>query len=122
MKNILIVEKSSDIGTNLVSFLGKEYQVNSASTREDALKYLGQKEADILIVDVEVPVVKSLQLIQEAKNIRPDLAVVAIYLCFDQTQDVEHILRKAADICIRKPIDDYEIISKAIKQLDTKKE
>jgi CheY-like chemotaxis protein len=44
-----------------------------------------------------------------------------MYLYFDQTQDVEHLLRKVADICIRKPLDNHEVIAKAIQQMFTKK-
>lgn len=105
----------------LIPLLGKTYQVCMPSSREEVLDHLRCKETDLLIVDVKTPVVKTLHLIQEAKNVRPDLAVIVMYIYFDQMQDVEHLLRKVADVCIRKPFDNYEVILKAIQQLEKRK-
>lgn len=121
MKMILIAESDPDMCATLIPLLGEKYQVCMASSREEVLNCLRQKETNLLIVDVKTPVVKTLHLIQEAKNIRPDLAVIVMYIYFDQIQDVEHLLRKVADVCIRKPFDNYEVILKAIQQLETKK-
>ncbi|MGB7293299.1 MAG: response regulator [Thermodesulfobacteriota bacterium] len=106
---------------DVASFVRDKYQVSIAKSREEALERLRQEEIDVLIVDVKVPVTRALQLIQEAKSIRRNLGVIVIYLYFDQTQDVEHLLRRVADICIRKPLDSNEVISKAIQQMDLKK-
>lgn len=121
MKKILIAESDPDMDTALVSLLGEKYQVCMAGSREEVLDCLRRKETNLLIVDVKTPVVKTLHLIQEAKNIRPDLAVIVMYIYFDQIQDVEHLLRKVADVCIRKPFDNYEVILKAIQQLEKRK-
>jgi DNA-binding NtrC family response regulator len=121
MKKVLIAGDDPDMDTALVSLLGEKYQVCMAGSREEVLDCLRRKETNLLIVDVKTPVVKTLHLIQEAKNIRPDLAVIVMYIYFDQIQDVEHLLRKVADVCIRKPFDNYEVILKAIQQLETKK-
>ena len=101
---------------DMVSFVRDKYQLSIAKSREEALEHLRQQEIDILIIDVKVPVTGALQVIQEAKSIRPNLGVIVMYLYFDQTQDVEHLLRRLADICIRKPLDSDEVISKAIQQ------
>jgi len=121
MKKILIAENDPDMCAALVPLLGETYQVCMPSSREEVLVCLRRKETDLLIVDVKVPVLETLHLIQEAKNIRADLAVIVMYIYFDQIQDVEHLLRKVADICIRKPFDNYEVILKAIQQLDKRK-
>ena len=121
MKKILIAESDPDMCAALVPFLGEKYQVCMTSSRDEALDCLRRKETDVLIVDVKTPVVETLHLIQEAQNIRPDLAVIVMYIYFDQMQDVEHLLRKVADVCIRKPFDNYEVILKAIQQLEIRK-
>ena len=105
----------------LIPLLREKYQVCMASSREEVLLCLRRKETDLLIVDTKTPVVKTLHLIQEARNIRPDLAVIVMYIYFDQIQDMEHLLRKVADICIRKPFDNYEVILKAIQQLEKRR-
>lgn len=117
-----MAECEPEICADLASFVGEKYQVSIAKSKDEALEHLHQEEIDLLIVDVKVPVTKALQFIQEAKNIRPDLAVIVMYLYFDQTQDVEHLLRKLADVCIRKPLDNHEVISKAIRQMEIKRE
>ncbi len=106
-----------EICADLASSVSDRYEVSMAESREEVLERLRHEEIDLLIVDVKVPATRALQLIQEAKSIRRNLAVIVTYLYFDQTQDVEHLLRKLADICIRKPIDSDEVISKAIQQL-----
>lgn len=106
---------------DVASFVRNKYQLSIAKSRHEALEQLRQQEIDILIIDVKVPVTGALQLIQEAKSIRPNLGVIVMYLYFDQTQDVEHLLRRLADICIRKPLDSDEVISKAIQQMFIKK-
>ena len=122
MKKILIAESDPDMFAALVPFIGEKYQVCMAGSREEVLDCLRRKETNLLlIVDVKTPVVKTLHLIQEAKNIRPNLAVIVMYIYFDQIQDVEHLLRKVADVCIRKPFDNYEVILKAIQQLEKRK-
>ena len=121
MKKVLIAGDDPDMDTALVSLLGEKYQVCMAGSREEVLDCLRRKETNLLIGDVKTPVVKTLHLIQEAKNIRPDLAVIVMYIYFDQIQDVEHLLRKVADVCIRKPFDNYEVILKAIQQLEKRK-
>ena len=118
MKNILIAESDPDMCADLTTFLGEKYRVCVANSREEVLDCLSRKETDLLIVDVKVPVVKTLHLIQEAKNIRPELAVIVMYIYFDRIQDVEYLLRKVSDVCIRKPFDNYEVILKAIQQLE----
>lgn len=122
MKKILMVECEIEMYNALVSILGEKYQVSMASSKEEVLDNLSREEIDLLIVDVKVPVTKTFQLIQEAKQKKPEVAIIVTYLCFDEVQDVEHLLRKAADMCIRKPIDNYEIISKAIQQTEKQKE
>ncbi len=122
MKKILMVECEIEMYNALVSILGEKYQVSMASSKEEVLDDLSREDIDLLIVDVKVPVTKTFQLIQEAKQKKPEVAVIVMYLCFDEVQDVEHLLRKAADVCIRKPIDNYEIISKAIEQTEIQKE
>jgi DNA-binding response OmpR family regulator len=117
-----MVECEIEMYNALVSILGEKYQVSMASSKEEVLDDLSREEIDLLFVDVKVPVTKTFQLIQEAKQQKPEVAVIVTYLCFDEVQDVEHLLRKVADVCIRKPIDNYEIISKAIQQIDIKKE
>jgi DNA-binding response OmpR family regulator len=117
-----MVECEIEMYNALVSIMGEKYQVSMASSKEEVLDDLSREEIDLLFVDVKVPVTKTFQLIQEAKQQKPEVAVIVTYLCFDEVQDVEHLLRKVADVCIRKPIDNYEIISKAIQQIDIKKE
>lgn len=112
-----MAECEPDICSDLTLPLREEHRVRKAKSREEALEHLRKEEIDLLIIDVRVPVTGALRLIQEAKSIRQNLAVIVTYLYFDQTQDVEHLLRKLADICIRKPFDSDEVISKAIQQL-----
>ena len=104
----------------LISFLGEKYQAFAASSKEEVLDQLRQEDIDLLIIDVEIPAAKTLHLIQEAGSIRPDLSVIVMYVYFDQTQDVEHLIRKIADVCVRKPFDSCEVILKAIQQLEKK--
>jgi DNA-binding NtrC family response regulator len=105
MKNILIVEDEFSIRESLQSWLmDLGYQVEVAREGEEALKRIGEKDFDVLILDLRLPGKDGLQVLKEARAKKPKLRGIIITAYPTVEKAVEAMKEGAVDF-LAKPID-----------------
>ncbi len=75
-KTVLIVDDEEDIGFFLASSLGDVFKTFTAQSPVEALRILEKEKVDILLTDINMPVMKGDELAKRAREIRSDLKVI----------------------------------------------
>ena len=76
--SVLIVEDEAIIRESLRDWLKDTYLVTTAENGEEALPLVAKEDFDILIVDVRLPGKSGLQVLSEAKDLKPRLQCIVI--------------------------------------------
>jgi len=76
--SVIIVEDETIIRESLRDWLKDTYQVTTAGNGEEALPLIAQTDFDILIVDVRLPGKSGLQVLSEAKDLKPRMQCIVI--------------------------------------------
>src|SRR5579871_2685441 len=96
LKNILIVDDSESIrelvGLTLES---SGYQVQKGMDGQDALKFLDGRAIDLVITDLNMPVMDGIQLIREIRK-KPEYSTVPILMLTTESQTAKKDEAKAA--------------------------
>ncbi len=115
-ERILVVDDEDIIRESLSYVLKKEgYTVDEAGNGKAALDKLLQESFDLVITDLEMPVMKGIRLLEEIKklNIQTNVIIITAYGSLDTAISA---LRVGASDYILKPIEFDEILIK-IKRL-----
>jgi response regulator RpfG family c-di-GMP phosphodiesterase len=76
--SVLIVEDETIIRESLRDWLKDTYVVTTAENGEEALPLISKEDFDILIVDVRLPGKSGLQVLSEAKELKPQMKSIVI--------------------------------------------
>jgi len=115
-ERILVVDDEDIIRESLSYVLKKEgYLVEEAGNGKAALDKLLQEPFDLVITDLEMPVMKGIRLLEEVKKLNMQTAVIII-TAYGSLDTAISALRSGASDYILKPIEFDEILIK-IKRL-----
>ena len=79
MEKILVVDDEPIIRENLERILKEErYAVSSVETGREALKFLESTNVDVVLLDLNLPDINGLDVLEKAKELDPDLMVIVI--------------------------------------------
>lgn len=79
LKNLLIVDDDEHIRCLFGQFLGRhDYNIKLASDGKEALDILKNYYPDLLVTDVLMPNIEGLELILKAKNLCPNIKIIAL--------------------------------------------
>lgn len=110
MLNILIVD-DEEIERNVIRYLLNQrdygFQVFEAVNGELALSMLQQYRIDILITDIQMPVMDGILLSEKAKSIQPDISII-FFSCYDDFTYIKKAMTLKAANYIMKPVDSEE--------------
>jgi len=122
---ILIVDDEQIVRDSLTHWFEEDgYQVSSAADAFDVLKDLQPGKYDIMLVDIKMPKMSGLELLEKVKEIDPD-CIVIIITAYASVPSAVQALKNGAFDYVTKPIDPDELshlIKNAIKQKALKKE
>jgi DNA-binding NtrC family response regulator len=129
MKNehtaLLIVDDEAAVRDSLCSWFQKDgYDVDAAADGVEALKKLSEKSWDIVLLDIKMPNISGMELLQRIRKIDPDMVSIMITAYASVDTAVEALKCGAWDY-VTKPIDPDDlsrIVRKAIDQRKLKKE
>ncbi len=77
--SILVIDDEVSVNNNIRKILMKKgYQVDQALTREDALVKIEQLDYTLILLDLRVPGVKGLELLEVIRKKRPETRVIVI--------------------------------------------
>lgn len=79
MASILIVDDEKIIRDGCIKILGKEgYAVQTAASGEEGLTFLQEKPCDLLLLDLKMPGLSGMDVLQQVNDLHPGLLVVVI--------------------------------------------
>lgn len=114
--SILVVDDEPGIALLCKRLLSRAtYQVTALTDPREAVDWLKQNEADLLLVDIKMPVVDGFEVITHARRLQPDLAVL-IMTGFGTVETAIHALRQGVDGLILKPFEKGNELVESVKQ------
>ncbi len=119
---LLIIEDDDTISLALkVFFEGRGYSVMSAPNGEDGLKIALKQIPDTVILDLRLPDIYGIEILQEIKKNYPEISVI-IMTGYGEVKEAVEAMRHGAEYYFQKPIDLDELAvivekSIAIKQI-----
>lgn len=109
MASIFVIDDDNIISANLKDFLELEgHEITTFSNGEDALSRLSHETPDIMLVDLRLPGIDGLELLEKVKDRSQNIEVVIITGHADVPSAVKAIKLGARDY-IKKPFDLDEI-------------
>jgi DNA-binding NtrC family response regulator len=104
---ILIVDDDLSTCETLTDILKeKGYSISHVSSGKEAIKIVKEKNFDIMLIDVKMPVMNGLETYLAIRKIRPNIKVVMMTAYRQEAQNlVEEAIRHDAYTCIYKPFD-----------------
>jgi len=109
MARILIVDDQDMMRDSLAATLAREgHEVTAANDGPVAVTRLSSARFDLMITDLKMPKMTGIELLQEAKRIRPEMPVVMMTAYATVNTAVEAMKAGAYDY-IQKPFDGEEI-------------
>ena len=109
MAKILIADDQEDMRDSLAATLAREgHEVVSAYDGAAALSRLEERKFDLLISDLRMPRLTGIELLAEAKKLRPDMPVV-LMTAFATVQTAVEAMKMGAYDYLQKPFDGDEV-------------
>ncbi len=109
MEKILVVDDELSMREFLEILFTKEgYQVETASTGEDALKMIGEDNYDLVLCDIMMPRVTGMEVLQKAKEMDQEALIIMI-TAFASTESAVEAMKLGAYDYITKPFQVDEI-------------
>jgi response regulator RpfG family c-di-GMP phosphodiesterase len=97
--NVLLVDDDEQVRTSVSRFLSKSgYQVTSAGSGEEAVQILSEDLFEVALVDLQMPGMSGMDLVEAALDRAPNLAIVILTGVNDA---------KTAAVCIQRGAVDY---------------
>jgi len=125
METILIVDDEKNYLVILEALLAPEgYEIITQDNALSALRLIREADLDLVITDMKMPGMDGMELLDEAKNIDPELPVIIMTAYGTIEMAVEAMKKKAYDY-ITKPFRNEELkltIKKALELYRLKKE
>ncbi len=117
MKNILITEDDEKMRNGLVEILKEEgYNVDSAQNGQKGLEMIKDKDYDVVLTDLIMPVMGGMELLRNIKQIKPEISVIII-TAFGTIENAVEAIKVGASEYITKPFKIDEVQSKIKKVL-----
>lgn len=120
-KKILVVDDSPSNLAAIENSLDDEYEVIALTSGLNALKYLDDHDADLLLLDIEMPIMNGLQTLQKIRDkahLR-DLKVIFLTARKDEQTVVQGFKLGISDY-ITKPIDKM-VVKERVRNVLNKK-
>jgi signal transduction histidine kinase/CheY-like chemotaxis protein len=91
------------------------YQVDGAVAPEQGLQTLREKQFDLLLVDIRMPGLDGFKVIEQTRQMQPDIAVV-IMTGYGTIETAIRALRQGADGLILKPFEEGSALVKVVQE------
>lgn len=114
---ILIVDDEVGPRESLRMILKPLYDVHTAASGEEAIKYIQSNKVDLVTLDLKMPGLSGLQVLREIKRINNDIEVVII-TGYGTLPNAKEAIRYGAGDFISKPFNVADIISVISKSFE----
>ncbi|MFN7133716.1 MAG: response regulator, partial [Myxococcales bacterium] len=104
MKNLLVVEDDDVQRQSIVNLIGNgDVKTTAVASGQEALEKLQQMHVDCMVLDLGLPDMTGLELIEKVKELQPTLPIV-VYTGKDLSEDEETALKRVTDSIIIKSV------------------
>lgn len=118
---ILIVDDEPRMCESLTKLLGERgFQVDSANTGKEGLRSLSERAYDLLLLDIMLPDMNGLEILEYIKSKFPGLLVI-MFSGFASIESAVCALKNGAFDYIRKPVEYEELIKRVENALEQKR-
>jgi DNA-binding NtrC family response regulator len=118
---VLVVDDSPAVRASLRKILQKEgYRLLEADSGEAAMRMLDAESVDLLLTDLRMPGLDGLELVRQARNLRPPVETI-VFTAFGTVETAVEVMREGACDFITKPIDRLVLLKTVQKALETKR-
>ncbi len=125
MANLLIVDDEQSMRQLLTLVFGRDgHKVRAAENGRRAMELLHEEPAELIVSDVKMPDMGGIELLQAARELLPDVALV-LMTAFATVETAREAFKLGADDFIQKPFDIDElklIVGKALEKQTLVKE
>jgi len=119
--NILIIDDEEVLQDILTSLIQREgHTTFSARSGEDGLAVLGREEIDLVVLDLMLPGMSGLEVLQQIRETDPDLVVVVI-TAYSSIEGAIDAMRQGAFHYIPKPFKNDEVLLTIRKGLEQRR-
>jgi DNA-binding response OmpR family regulator len=115
--HILVVDDEANIRRTLKGALEHLYRVKTASRGQEALQLLSRKDFDLLLLDIHMPGMDGLEVLEAVQRQHPDTTVI-ILTGYASVDNAVHALRHGAYDYLQKPASPEEIIESVEEGLE----
>ena len=121
-KSILVVDDDMSVRTIFSSILRKEgYRVTAVKDGYEAIKAIDQESFYLALVDLRMPGLDGIQVLEKIKSRRPQTQVI-IYSGFGSVEDEAEAMSKGAIDYLTKPFSSNELKARVKKALENKRD
>lgn len=121
MANVLIIDDERSIRISFTSILRKEnHEVDTAQNWEEARNLIKQKDYDLVFLDILMPKVSGLKILQAIKIARPDTLVI-IMTGEPTVESSQKALRYGAEDYLTKPVNRSTLTQICARAVERKK-
>jgi DNA-binding NtrC family response regulator len=107
---ILVVDDEVGPRESLRMILKPLYEVYTASGGEEALRFIQNKDIDVVTLDLRMPGLSGIDVLKEIKKLRPKTEVIVL-TGYGTLKNAQEAIRFGAGDLISKPFEVAEIIS-----------
>ena len=101
---LLIVDDEAEICDFLKSFFEeRNYEVRTATSGEEALKAVEQFKPNVVLLDIKMPVMDGIRVLELIKAKHPKMKVIMV-TALETRDKIEECIRLGADNYITKPL------------------
>jgi len=109
MDTLLIVDDEKNYLVVLEALLSPEgYEIMTSDKAQDALRLLREADVDLVLTDMKMPGMSGMELLEEAKKIKPEVPVIMMTAYGTIEMAVEAMKKRAYDY-ITKPFQNEEL-------------
>ena len=107
---ILVVDDEVGPRESLRMILKPLYEVHTASGGEEALRFIENKDIDVVTLDLSMPGLSGIDVLKEIKKLRPNTEVIVI-TGYGTLNNAQEAIRFGAGDFISKPFNVADVIS-----------
>jgi putative two-component system response regulator len=114
---VLVVDDEIGPRESLRMILNPLYEVHTASDGQEALRLIGEKNYDVVTLDLRMPGLSGIEVLKEIKKLRPDTEVIII-TGYGSLENASEAIRLGTGDFISKPFNVADIISTVAKSIE----
>lgn len=116
-KHVLIVDDDPTMLRTIKMYLEEKYVVATAPSGKFALKFLSQKETDLVLLDYEMPEMSGQEVFQQIKDDEKTCNIPVVFLTgISDTSKIKNVLSMQPQGYLLKPVD-YDRLHQTISKI-----